>query len=302
MNVSQAKSIPLEEILGKYGHVAVHRRGTDIWYRSPFRAEETPSFVVNARKNVWYDHGEGRGGTVIDIVSRLSGETSIASVLKLVSDLVGGSVAVVSREVVIGKGREGERVLPVGDAELSHPALVKYLQGRAIPSEFASRYVREVRYRVGEKNYFGIGFKNESGGYEVRNPYFKGCIGAKDISVVPAENSGIINVFEGFMDFLSWPLLSGEGYQRETALVLNSVSLVSRAVSYFQTHPFEEIRLFLDRDEAGRTAERHLREALPSCRIVDMSDRYRESEDVNRELVRVENRKTELENTMRKGK
>ena len=302
MNASQAKAIPLEEILGKYGHAAAYRRGADLWYRSPFRAEETPSFVVNTRKNVWYDHGEGCGGNVIDLVSRLSGETSIAGVLKIVAGFMGGIVPTAPSAVRAGKGGGGERISATGEKELSHPALVQYLDGRAIPLEFARRYVREVRYRAGEKEYFGIGFRNESGGYEVRNPYFKGGIGTKDISVVPGTAPGIVNVFEGFMDFLSWPSLSGEPEPKETALVLNSVSLVSRAIAYLQAHPFEEIRLFLDRDEAGRKAEKQLREALPSCRIIDMSDRYRESEDVNRELVRLRDRKAELERAMKKGK
>ena len=32
------------------------------------------------------------------------------------------------------------------------------------------------------KNYFAIGFKNKSGGYEVRNRFFKGCMSPMDIT------------------------------------------------------------------------------------------------------------------------
>jgi hypothetical protein len=35
------------------------------WYLSPFRNEATPSFKVNQSANLWYDFGEGKGGTVI---------------------------------------------------------------------------------------------------------------------------------------------------------------------------------------------------------------------------------------------
>jgi len=256
---------------------------------------------VNPRKNVYYDHGEGRGGTVIDLVSRLSGETDVASILRIVSGLVGEIVPTVSREVRTGKDPSLGRESLAGAKELSHPALVKYLEGRAIPPDFARQYVKEVHYQAGGKPYFGIGFRNESGGYEVRNPYFKGCIGTKDISVLPGTTHKIVNVFEGFMDFLSWPLLSGETNET-TALILNSVALTDRAVSYFQAHPANEIRLFLDNDQAGRSAVERLRTALPSCRIVDMSDRYRESGDVNRELMRLRDRKAELQKAIRKGK
>ena len=48
-----------------------------------------------------------------------------------------------------------------------------------------------------------IGFKNDSGGYELRNPYFKGSSSPKDITTF---NNGAkeATVFEGFIDFLSF--------------------------------------------------------------------------------------------------
>jgi hypothetical protein len=295
MNVDQAKSIPLEEILRRYGFEPTGRKGNDIWYRSPFREEQTASFVVNSRKNVWYDHGEGKGGNVIDLVARLTGESAVARILVLVSDLVNGIVPTTTtrrerlpgNDPVVGAACHEER-------DLCHPALLKYLQVRAVSLEIARRHVREVRYRVGSKDYFGIGFRNESGGYEIRNPYFKGCIGHKDISVVPGPNSGTVDLFEGFMDFLSWPTLSGESNASHTSIVLNSVTLTNRAIDYLRARPAEEIRLFFDRDDAGRAATARIREAFPSTRVLDMSDRYPDSEDVNKALVRARDRREEL--------
>jgi len=301
MNVQKAKAVPLAEILQKYGHEPVQRRGTDIWYRSPFRTEETASFVVNTRKNVWYDHGEGKGGTVIDLIARLSNETSVARVLALVSEMVCGIVPDVHREIRIPEGRGGEKSRTIGEKELSHPALLQYLITRAIPPDFARRHVREIRYEIAGKAYFGIGFRNQGGGFEVRNPYFKGCVGTKDISVVGETTGGIVNVFEGFMDFLSWPLLAGTGEHTEAAIVLNSVSLADRAIARLREHPPEEIRLFLDNDPAGRAAVERIRTALPGTRVVGMADRYRDSTDVNQELVRRRDRKAELEKAMGKG-
>jgi DNA primase len=301
MNVQKAKAIPLAEILQKYGHEPVQRRGGDLWYRSPFRAEETASFVVSTQKNVWFDHGEGKGGTVIDLIARLSNETSVAKVLALVSEMVEGIVPEVHREIRVPDGKEGAKSRTIGEKELSHPALLKYLITRAIPPEFARRYVREIRYEISGKAYFGIGFRNQGGGFEVRNPYFKGCVGTKDISVIGEGTGGIVNVFEGFMDFLSWPLLAGKAEHTETAVVLNSVSIVDRAIARLRENPPEEIRLFLDNDTAGRAAVERIRAALPETRVVDMADRYRDSEDVNQELVRRRDRKAELEKAMGKG-
>jgi len=60
-------------------------------------------------------------------------------------------------------------------------------------------------YTYNGKSYFALAFANESGGYELRNRYYKGCYGHKDISLIPGRNtaSKSVAVFEGFMDFLS---------------------------------------------------------------------------------------------------
>jgi hypothetical protein len=44
---------------------------------------------------------------------------------------------------------------------------------------------------VDGRNYFAIGFPNRSGGYEIRNAYFKGCISPKDISVISKGNEDL---------------------------------------------------------------------------------------------------------------
>lgn len=61
MNIEQANAIALPEILHKIGHSPFKQKGADIWYHSPFRAEKTASFHVNAIKNVWYDFGMAKG-------------------------------------------------------------------------------------------------------------------------------------------------------------------------------------------------------------------------------------------------
>jgi len=46
-------------------------RNSDYWYLSPFRQEKTPSFKINRHQNVWFDHGAGEGGTIIDLGVKL---------------------------------------------------------------------------------------------------------------------------------------------------------------------------------------------------------------------------------------
>lgn len=64
----------------------------------------------------------------------------------------------------------------------------------------------EVRFSLNGKWNFAIGFPNASGGYEVRNKYFKGCIAPKGITHIrqTGEPKTTCYVFEGFMDYLSF--------------------------------------------------------------------------------------------------
>ena len=66
MNSQQAKRIPLKDLLARLGHQPHHEKSGEFWYLSPFRPETEPSFKINLERNIWFDFGEGKGGTVID--------------------------------------------------------------------------------------------------------------------------------------------------------------------------------------------------------------------------------------------
>ena len=59
-----------------------------------------------------------------------------------------------------------------------------------------------MRYTTHGKRYFAVAFGNERGGYEIRNPFFKGCVPPKDVTLL-SVGSASCNVYEGFMDYLS---------------------------------------------------------------------------------------------------
>ena len=85
---------------------------------------------------------------------------------------------------------------------LLNPRLQGYLEERGINTHVAIPNCEEVRYRVRGKRYYAIGFRNDAGGLELRNRFFKGCISPKDISL-KHNGSDVCDVFEGFMDYLS---------------------------------------------------------------------------------------------------
>ena len=57
-----AKQIDLVDYLASLGHQPQKVNNQDYWYLSPLRDEKTPSFKINRKLNVWYDHATGKGG------------------------------------------------------------------------------------------------------------------------------------------------------------------------------------------------------------------------------------------------
>lgn len=168
---------------------------------------------------------------------------------------------------------------------LSSPALFSYLRQRGINTELAKRECCEVRYQTDGKPYFAVGFPNRSGGYEIRNKFFKGCIAPKDITHIRQEQTKeTCYLFEGFMDYLSFltlrlercpgrPELDGQDY-----IVLNSTSNLSKAIR--PLGGYGRIHCFLDNDKAGMEAVQELREEY-GMRIRDASHIYGGYNDLN---------------------
>ena len=156
--------------------------------------------------------------------------------------------------------------------------LLGYLEERGIDAHVAIPNCEEVRYRVHGKRYYAVGFRNRSGGMELRNRFFKGCIPPKDISL-KRNGSEVCAVFEGFMDYLSAMQL---GIIASDWLVLNSVSNVEKAVKVLQG--YERIECYLDNDEAGQRAFQKLRDSFGD-KVIDRSSLYADHKDLNDYLL-----------------
>lgn len=68
MKCEEGNKLDLVEYLFSLGFTPTKIRGNNYWYISPLRSEKEASFKIDRNKNVWYDHGVGKGGTVIDFV------------------------------------------------------------------------------------------------------------------------------------------------------------------------------------------------------------------------------------------
>ncbi len=130
-----------------------------------------------------------------------------------------------------------------------------------------------------------MGFPNNSGGYELRNQYFKGSAAPKDVSII-SQGASEIKVFEGFFSFLSYLTLMKKDFvkmiPKEPAvqsnfLILNSLSFLEKSRSLLEDHAV--IDLYLDRDSAGLEATKKALHWSP--RYKDQSHLYKDHKDLN---------------------
>ena len=287
MNIKEAKQIRLVEYLRITGHHPVNVRGYQYWYLSPLREERTPSFKVNDNLNEWYDFGLSAGGDIIELGKYLYKTSNVSTVLLRISE---NAIGVPFQQLQSRSVRPcpiEEEMENVEVRELSHHALLSYLRSRYISENIGRLYCKEIHYELRKRHYFAIAFENKTGGYEVRNPYYKGCIAPKAVSLISQGQTDSICLFEGFMDYLSFLTLRKR--ERLTVpcydadlLVLNSVNNLPKVLPRLRA--YKHLYCYLDNDDAGRRVVDMLRE-LKGDAVHDMMEAYPFYKDLNDILV-----------------
>jgi hypothetical protein len=282
--------------------------GRELWYHSPIRqGDENPSFKVDTIKNVWFDHGVASGGNIIDLVRGLCScdvrdalqhleKTGLFSPAlsrpSTSTDLPRGasrrSEAMSEKQAVAGEKEKSWSFELIAHGPLKHPALTQYLTKRGIDHDIARRYLSQITFKAPQSagTYFALGYP-AGDGFEARNALFKGFVGTgKAVTFHDKPGAKLLQVFEGFMDFLSYLSKDNRGQPVGAILVLNTTNLWRRALPYISDPRFEEVRLYLDNDAAGEAATRKLFESAPdSSKIADMRSHYADYEDLNAWLL-----------------
>ena len=273
-----AREISITDFLKKSGISPVRENQNSAWYLSPIRNENEASFKVSKILNRWYDHGIGKGGNIIDLVIGMNNNCSVQEALSILDRTI-PSFSFQQQNTFSRLKLEAEirisKILPI-----RHPALIRYLERRKINPEITARYAREVHYFMNDKKYFAIGLENVSGGWELRNSYYKNAAAPKDYSCF-STGKQMLSVTEGMFDFFSLLTLYPGLPHKSDFLVLNSVSFIRRiqniALSY------SKVGLYLDNDPAGKKATKQLMADLSNS--VDMSALYKDKKDLNQLLT-----------------
>lgn len=276
MDARQMREIPIADFLNAMGIQPQKQKGGILWYNAPYRKERTPSFKVDTAKKVWFDFGTGKGGDIFDLAGEFIGSGDFLLRAAFIAKSGTCPLPIMERPQ---RNEEKEPVfVDIWVRPLQDAKLLGYLRERGIFADITITNCEEVRYRVNGKRYYAIGFRNDAGGLELRNRFFKGCIPPKEISL-KRNGSDVCAIFEGFMDYLSAMQM---GIIASDWLVLNSVSNVEKAVQAL--HGYERIECFLDNDEAGQRTFQRLRDCFGE-KVIDRSSLYAEHKDLNEFLL-----------------
>jgi hypothetical protein len=280
------EQVSLVDLLSRLGFNPVIPSAKEKMYISMIRDSDTrPSFSVNDKLSVWYDHGIGKGGNVIDFGLAYWPKLSFPEVLEKISEicalplpLPSGNNKVQRRRVVKIPHYEIEYIKELG----TNPVITEYLQSRKV-FEQASDYLKEIYYYVEDhkklrKHFFAAGWQNELGSWEVRNKYFKGCLGHKAITFIPGDEEKL-SVFEGFINYLSW--LTEHTFASDSILVLNTITLVFAAAK--KAGDFKQVSIYFDRDIIGCQASIDFIKLVPHAE--DCCTLYEGHNDYNDKLV-----------------
>ena len=272
MNCKQFNTIPLEEVLQILGHLPTKQTEKEAWFLNPFANENHASFKISKNMNYWYLHSEGIGGNNVDFMKKYL-NASVKEVLEWAEQFFFSFQYQNNSNTKQKALANNYTIIEVKD--IQHQASLEYLKSRKVENQL--EFLKEIHYRMNDKNYFGIGFKNDSGGYEIRNKYSKICLGKKDVSMIK-NGSENLKIFEGFFDFLSFKNIEKSlSDEKSDYIILNSVSMISKIKNLLKN--YKKIELYFDNDEAGNRAVENLKKEFEN--VEDDRILYKDFKDLN---------------------
>lgn len=286
INCETARNFPVTEALEKLGHFPKRETEKEAWFLSPFRSETQASFKVSRTKNRWYDHGEGMGGNVIDLVCRIL-KCTVGEALEFLSD----SIPIDIMEQRCHWDTKAINIIPctkikiIKVQEIIHQALFQYLDTRNIPISTAKTFCKEVWYSYKNNRFFAIGLENIKGGWELRNKLFKNGSSPKSYTYIQNNNRQLI-ILEGMFDLLSLATLNETEINASDIIVLNSIAFIKDIETHISK--YESVYLYLDNDSAGQQATKYLMNNYNH--VKDRSSSYKNHKDLNA-LICYEKRK-----------
>ncbi|MDO7172052.1 toprim domain-containing protein [Mariniflexile sp. AS56] len=277
INCETARNFSVVNALEKLGHFPKKTTEKEAWFLSPFRSEAQASFKVSKTNNRWYDHGEGIGGNVIDLVCKI-----LKCSIKEALDYLNNDVTNFSfqQQKVFNDNETQIDITKI--QELTHPALIQYLSSRGISIAIAKIYCKEVWYRYKNIPFFAIGLQNHKNGWELRNKFYKNSSSPKSYTYIQNNPKQLI-ILEGMFDLLSLATIDEDMMNISDIIILNSIAFIKQIEKHISK--YELVHLYLDNDSAGKNAIQYLINTYNH--VIDKSSFYKNHKDLN-DLLRYE--------------
>ena len=289
------EGLSIVDFLGRLGYFPVKKSGREFFYHSMLRetGKNTPSLTVWDEGGKWMDHGGANhtgihGGGIVQLAMAYWPNHTYLEILQKIQFTFDHfeKAEMPALESSKAPDRETDNILEFSHSQIlgKNYVLSRYLQERGVDS-VANGLLWEVYYTNKlysdpTRLFYAIGWKNEKDNWEISSPKgFKASIGNKDISIIRGKVDHLA-VFEGFLDFLSWLRLTKMS-DPPTVIVLNSVSLVKRAIE--RMGEFNKIDLYLDNDEVGRQCTSTIKASYPYAS--DRANAYSGYKDYNEMLM-----------------
>lgn len=284
MNCKTAnENISIREILESFSLFPSKEKQKVSFYFAFDRNEKTPSVAVNYSKNRAFDFGTGKQYDNVSLVQAIK-RCSVSEALEYLRQFEFSNFKQhqnnQNEQTLNQNSNSNYEILDVKTIE--NYQLLEYLKSRKLETQKTE--LLEIHYRLNDKKYFGLAFKNDSNGYEIRNKYSKICLGKKDISTIKNQRE-TLRIFEGFTDYLSFKILE-KSLEKEPSdyLILNSVSMLFKAKNEIKN--YQKVELYFDNDEAGNNATQQLINQHKN--ITDERLLYRNYKDLNEFLIDTE--------------
>jgi hypothetical protein len=308
----------IRDVIESTGAQAVrsnHAKG-EFTYHAPYREDSTPSLMINVNSQSFCDYGmTGAHGDVIQLTRLILGHGDANNMpffeaVKWLERRAGGST--ITPEAIKPLQREKKPIrdpLQVGRFTLAsvkpvnnktHPNNLDYIhETRKIGLKVASRYLWIVGYKDNEAAFddqlrgmrYGIGWKNDSDGYDVRAPKrdskFKMVLGPKDVTTIQGSLGATTgHVFESMFDFLSSLELTGRTEPTGPTIILNSGAMATRAAEVINTRPelqsVQNWHVWQQNDDEGERSTVAFAEALGDSYTVGTLNHYwQDHKDLN---------------------
>ena len=305
MNVSEAKSILLDEFLQNLGFACAKVSEGRKWYHAPYREENTPSFVLSNDRFAWYDHGEGRGGSIIELAMRFGDLRNVSEVLSYIERIMGNrhTMPITKQEYKqINQEIPFYELITVSNCHayigrgMSKGA--QYLLSRCISPDAVMPYIKDVKFNARndvKKSYTGFGIRNVEGGFEVRfdrgRGYEKVTVGTKAVSFFPStvkgSTNGTLHIFEGMPDFytyLTWNSKKPNSINpaSQSYLILNGTGMINQAIKLLQDHDFAFVAIWSQYGKGGCQMEDALLAYFSkiNCTVGTTKDMYAPPSDI----------------------